>query len=329
MLGKNKNKKNKKNEIAKPHDITFKKLFSQKEIAKDVIEQNLPQEVLEILDMDSLEQIEGSFISKKLQETFSDIIYKVNLNNQESYIALLLEHKSSPDKLAVFQVAGYIIDLWTKIIAEGKKEIPVVIPIIIYHGRGNWNYKTDVRELIPDYNELPEYIKEKLPVLKHEFINIATHQEKEFKQYEPMTRMILKSMKYIFYTKEKLIEEFLISVEELPTDINDENLHYVIDILFIYYKNAINEITEEDIANKIRELGGKGEAIMTILQAREQKGRVEGMEIGMEKGMELGEMKKAKEVAKIGIIKGYDIKIIMDMSGLSQEEIEKIRKEIN
>lgn len=124
------------NKISKPHDLTFKKLFSRKEIARDVIEQNLPEEVLTILDMDSLEKIEGSFISEKLKETFSDIIYKVNINRQESYIVLLLEHKSSPDKLAIFQVAKYVINFWTEVITENRNELPIVIPIIIYHGKG-------------------------------------------------------------------------------------------------------------------------------------------------------------------------------------------------
>lgn len=63
---------NKKNELMQPHDATFKKLFGEIDIAKDVIEKNLPGDVLEQLDMDSLEKLDGSFINEKLQETFSD-----------------------------------------------------------------------------------------------------------------------------------------------------------------------------------------------------------------------------------------------------------------
>lgn len=57
-----------------------------------------------------------------------------------------------------------------------------------------------------------------------------------------------------------------------------------------------------------------------ILQAGEGR--------GLKKGIELGEIKKAKEIARNGIMKDYDIKIIMDMTGLSLKEIEEIKQDI-
>ena len=71
----------KKNEIVNPHDATFKKMFGRLEIVKDVITQNLPQDILDDMDLSTLEQLDGSFISEKLQETFSDIIYKVEIGH--------------------------------------------------------------------------------------------------------------------------------------------------------------------------------------------------------------------------------------------------------
>ena len=92
-----------------------------------------------------------------------------------------------------------------------------------------------MRDLIPGFDILPDYIKDKQPVLSHELINIAAHEEKEFNQYEPMTRMILRAMKYIFHGKDKIIHELLISVEELPENIDKEKLYYITDILFLKY----------------------------------------------------------------------------------------------
>jgi len=112
------NKNNKRNELSNPHDATFKKLFGQLEIAKDVIEKNLPKEIINDMDLDTIERLDGSFISEKLKETFSDIIYGIKINNKDVYIALLLEHKSYKDKLTIFQVSRYIIDLWSKTICQ-------------------------------------------------------------------------------------------------------------------------------------------------------------------------------------------------------------------
>ena len=66
--------KKQSNQLAQPHDATFKKLFGEKEIARDVIEKNLPKQVLDQLDMNSLEKLDGSFINEKLEETFTDIL---------------------------------------------------------------------------------------------------------------------------------------------------------------------------------------------------------------------------------------------------------------
>lgn len=50
------------------------------------------------------------------------------------------------------------------------------------------------------------------------------------------------------------------------------------------------------------------------------------IEEGMEKGMVEGENKKAIEIVKNAIKKGMDNSIISDLTGLSNEEIEAIRK---
>ena len=71
-------------------------------------------------------------------------------------------------------------------------------------------------------------------------------------------------------------------------------------------------------------LEGKGGRIMTILQEREQR----GIEKGIEKGMLLGELKREKELAKDMLIDGEPIDKIIRYTRLSNEEIEKIRKEI-
>jgi len=309
-------KAQKKNGLTQPHDVTFKDLFSKKEIAKDVIMQNLPEEILDDMDFDSLEKLDGSFINEKLQETFSDIIYGVNIKGREAYIALLLEHKSYKDKLTIFQVSRYIIDLWSRVIKSGKKELPIVIPIVVYHGQGKWNYQQDTKELIPGYDALPEYIKERLPVIKHDLINITGHNENDIKQYKPLTRMVIRTFKYIFDDADTLIEALLVSMEEVGDSVPDEELYKILETLFIYFAATNKKLTEEDILRKIRQLEGKGEKIMTILQARETK------------GIEQGRIEKAKESARKGIIKGYSMKIIMDITGLTEEEIEGIRREM-
>lgn len=327
----------KKNELSQPHDVTFKKLFGEIKVAKDVIENNLPKDVLALLDMDSLEKLDGSFISDDLKETFSDLLYGVRINNRDAYVALLWEHKSYLDKFAIFQVAGYILDIWKRLTKEGKKELPIVIPIVVYHGAGNWNYKTDIRELIPDFDMLPDYLKQMLPAINHEFVNITAHSEEDIEEYEPVTKMVIRSLKYIFSSKDKLLEVLVSSIDEVESVLDDEELYYYIDILLIYFSAVNKSLTEEEIKTKIQELEGKGGKIMTILQEREQKGIEQGIELGikegiqegLEKGIEKGRQEGRIEMVRDLIREDADLDLIVKTSKLSKKEVEKIKKEMN
>lgn len=55
----------------------------------------------------------------------------------------------------------------------------------------------------------------------------------------------------------------------------------------------------------------------------------QGIQKGIEQGIKQGEKKKSIEIAKKGILKGLDNETIMDLTELSIEEIELIRKEIS
>lgn len=55
----------------------------------------------------------------------------------------------------------------------------------------------------------------------------------------------------------------------------------------------------------------------------------QGIQKGIEQGIKQGEKNKSIEIAKKGILKGLDNETIMDLTELSIEEIELIRKEIS
>ena len=56
-----------------PHDKFFKETFGNTEIAKDFLNNYLPQNLINIIDIDTLEPQIVSFISQKLKESYSDL----------------------------------------------------------------------------------------------------------------------------------------------------------------------------------------------------------------------------------------------------------------
>ena len=66
----------------------------------------------------------------------------------------------------------------------------------------------------------------------------------------------------------------------------------------------------------------------TLLDDRYQKGMEEGMEKGRAEGMEEGMSQRSLEIARKMLAKGMDEASIMDMTGLTAEEIKLLKAEM-
>lgn len=135
--------------INKPHDKFFKETLSNIETTRSFMENYLPKEILAITDLEKLTVEKDSYIDKELEEVFSDILFKANINGKEGYIYFLFEHKSYlSDKVAI-QLLKYIIKIWEqKTEKEKHKRLPLIIPLVIYHGENIWNIDRNLIGLI-------------------------------------------------------------------------------------------------------------------------------------------------------------------------------------
>ncbi|WP_341824200.1 Rpn family recombination-promoting nuclease/putative transposase [Wolbachia endosymbiont (group A) of Udea olivalis] len=94
---------------------------------------------------------------------------------------------------------------------------------------------------------------------------------------------------------------------------------------FIAYEQEIKRIRDEQavLAQKLDDATEKG---IQIGQERgRQEGRQEGILIGEEKGREEGEMKAKIAVAKKSLKAGMSIDVIAEITGLSTDEVKKLR----
>ena len=60
-----------------PHDKFLKETLSRKENAVGFIQNYLPQEIVTMIDLDNIKIEKDSYITKNLQEYFTDLLYKV------------------------------------------------------------------------------------------------------------------------------------------------------------------------------------------------------------------------------------------------------------
>ena len=75
--------------VISPHDKLFRETWSNVDVARDFMLHYLPQKLVNIIDLDTLEISKESFVEKELKDYFSDILYKINLEGEPGYIYFL------------------------------------------------------------------------------------------------------------------------------------------------------------------------------------------------------------------------------------------------
>jgi len=154
-------------EINSPHDRMVEKFLQENETARSLFREYLPKEIAELVNLDSLEYIKDKFVDENLAKYYSDLLYKVNFaDHLQGYIFLLLEHKSSEFRFSSFQLLKYMVQIWDRFLVNNKKarHLPVIIPVVLYHGGKKWKlgkcfsalfkFPVVLKEFIPDFRSI-------------------------------------------------------------------------------------------------------------------------------------------------------------------------------
>lgn len=313
--------------IQNPHDKFFKETFGKTEVARDFLNNYLPPEIRNIVNVNTLEPQKDSFVNEELQEGFSDILFKASINDKEGYIYFLFEHKSYSSRDAAFQLLKYIINIWgAKIKKEGTNELPVIIPMLIYHGKDNWNSKIRLSEMINGYGLLSEQVKKYIPDYEYILFNISKYSDEEIKG-EVQLRIILTIFRDIFTKDIRGFQESIIRASEYLSELEDKQtgIEYF-EVLMRYIFNARADLTERDVGILIDRIENNypegSEVVMTLAERFEEKGIEKGMEKGMEKGLE-----KGMATGETNALVKTAIKLLTKKFGILPEEVKmKISK---
>lgn len=123
------------NLLVSKHDSLFKKFLGDLAVARYFLEVHLPSQLSEHCDFTTLAMASGSFIEEDLRTQCSDMLYTVQTTSGMGYIYCLIEHQSRPEKLMAFRLLRYCVAAMQQHLEQGNKQLPVVIPLLFYHGR--------------------------------------------------------------------------------------------------------------------------------------------------------------------------------------------------
>jgi predicted transposase/invertase (TIGR01784 family) len=182
------------NKLINPHDKFFREALGRKDMALGFVEEYLPPEIRKVLDLKSLEIVKDSYIDKELSEHFSDILYRINIDGKQSFVYLLFEHKSYLDRLVPFQLLRNMVKIWEQFLKQNRraKKLPIIVPLIIYHGQKKWRLRNDFSSLFEKVGGTDEYI----PDFRSELFDIS-HTSDERIKGALQTRAFLLLLKHI------------------------------------------------------------------------------------------------------------------------------------
>ena len=317
--------------LKQPHDKFFRSTFGQVKVASNFLSNYLPKDLVNIIDMSTLEPQKESFLDEGLREEFSDLLFKVNMNNKDSYIYLLFEHKSYKDRMVIFQVLKYMVNIWESKIRSDKDkrkeagesnsgdiELPIILPLVVYHDKGEWTIKKTLGEMIPSYSELPDDLKKYIPNFEYLLFDLSKFPKEEIKLQSESMISIKALTRARHASREEAIEILEEAIELIEKTEEKDQIAYYVSACIRYLLSVRDDISKEEmyeIAGRISTEGG--ELVMTVAEKLRQE------------GMELARKEEKISFAKKLLVMGDSVAKIAMVTGLTEKEIEDIKKDIN
>lgn len=272
--------------INSPHDLFFRESLSDQGVARDFLQNYLPVEVLEHVQLETLRVCKDTFVDVDLRESCSDLLYDVRYTDgAPGFVYFLFEHKSYPDKYVSLQLLRYVLDIWDLYRKqqgnEGSDKLPLVIPVVVYHGKQRGSF-TKVKDLISLPNkELSVYV----PDFESLFYDFSPQSDRDIKGV-----ILLKLVLLCLRAKnEPQNAQHVLEIVTLLSDLDDSesSLRWV-EVIFKYLAQVMDVDKKEmhEMARKALS-PGKEERLMTLAeqwrQDGMQAGRMEGRHVLLER----------------------------------------------
>ena len=308
----------KKNSTPTPHDAAFRQFLANPDVARDFMQIHLPTELCALCDLSTLKLESGTFVEEDLRQYASDILWSMKTTSgDDGYIHLLLEHQSTADKNMAFRQMRYAIAAMQRHLEAGHKKLPLVIPVLFYHGKQS-PYPCSTNWL--DGFSNPE-LAEKVYSNTFPLVDVTVIDDNDIMNHRRMAALTL-LMKHI---RQRDMMELLDSLPRVMVEwISPEQVR----ILIHYMVNAGEAPAPEFMRALAERLPQHEDELMTIAQQLEQKGIEKGIQLGEQRGIEKGryegKLEGKLEVARTMLQNGLDRNTVMKMTGLSEDDLAHI-----
>ncbi|MEB6378508.1 Rpn family recombination-promoting nuclease/putative transposase [Leclercia adecarboxylata] len=301
-----------------PHDAVFRKILSQPEAARDFLAIHLPEKFRVLCDLSSLCLESGSFVEEDLRLSYSDVLYSVNVSSGAGYIYVLIEHQSTPDRHMAFRLMRYAIAAMQRHLEKGYRELPLVIPLLFYHGKTS-PYPWSLRWL--DSFALSEQA-ESLYTGAFPLVDITCIPDKSIMQHRRVAMLEL-LQKHIRQRDMLELHEHLVSLLALGYT-SHAQLKTLLNYLLQAGHTADPAAFLQALAQRTKDHQHK-ETLMNIAQFLREEGMAQGLSQGISQGRAEGIEQEALRIAKAMLENGLQPEMVARLTGLAPEIVERAR----
>ncbi len=211
---------------------------------------------------------------------------------------------SAPDPWVAFQLLRYIVRIWERLFEQGCTTLPLILPIVFYHGEDRWNVAMQFSALI-EAAAIPE-LQKYVPEFEYDLRDLSVRGGAEIKG-QARLRAGLELLRHIFSADlPSRVPEIFRNLREMN---RADAIEYV-QSLVAYLSNTSREVKEEVIrtamqeAFPVEELGTVAPFARTWIERWRKEGlemgREEGLEMGREEGLEMGREEGREEGIHLG-----------------------------
>jgi len=304
-----------------PHDRFFRNAMENQAVARGFMQHYLPRRIREALDLDSLTLEHDSYLDTNLNETMSDLVYRCRLAGEPAFLAVLVEHQSSPDPHMPVRIGHYLFSLLIKQLKLHPKEpLAPVHALVYYHGRQTpYPYSMDLADCFRDpLGLMNNLFQGSIPL-----VDVNQLDDEALKQQQ-WIGIVARALKHI---READISPYLLEWLRDCEGLDDHSQQWL-DFIRTLLHYAIGTGNVNDIDHLVEESHRLpqpiGDTFMTIAEQLEARGEAKGRA----EGEALGEVKGVKKTAFNLLKEGTDPLFVAKVTGLSLDDVKRLQENI-
>ena len=307
----------KKKDLSKPKYDEFVKFnLEQKDIAKDFIKQVLPQELSNLAEFDKMQLEPCEHIDPELRKLISDVLWSVPIKGKLAYVYFLIEHESGlkGHDLLPFRFHKYVIRIMEKHLAKGNDKLPIVMPILLYHGTTkDYPYSLSILDCFESKTLAQKYAFNDIRLID---LTVMSDDEIAKQGFRFFFELVLK------YARDKELAKRLVELLELHPELVSYFDGKDFKKAFVNLLMSLDLDSEQVAGETLKKLDNiTGVDIMTLRQQWEEKAQ--------EQGMQQGAILKAQETARNLFGMSLSVDQVAKATGLDLDTVLKLKSEVD